>query len=258
MLKAACFRAGVEGIEVDPAYTSVIGAVNHARRHGIGSHQGAAYAVARRGLGLSERARPCGGRRAGPQWTAHAHLRPTREESDEACMVVLGGRSEETQSGACSACPVGRQPTASRAAAPESATIGRYLGFAGETPAREASAGLFGRRPGRSSLVGEWLPMFLGTAQMWISNWKPILCGLACLSHKRSPAACELGLSASLGLGFLALLAVCRPTAPGENRPPPCIQAHPPLLGYELCETGRLAFPQEPQGSDPAVKSPRR
>ncbi|WP_026195584.1 IS200/IS605 family element transposase accessory protein TnpB [Verrucomicrobium sp. 3C] len=55
MLKAASFRAGVEEIEVDPAYTSVIGAVNHARRHGISSHQGAAYAVARRGLGRSER-----------------------------------------------------------------------------------------------------------------------------------------------------------------------------------------------------------
>ncbi|WP_026195747.1 IS200/IS605 family accessory protein TnpB-related protein [Verrucomicrobium sp. 3C] len=55
MPKAASFRAGVEVIEVNPAYTSVIGAVNHARRHGIGSHQGAAYAVARRGLGLSER-----------------------------------------------------------------------------------------------------------------------------------------------------------------------------------------------------------
>ncbi|WP_196799657.1 IS200/IS605 family accessory protein TnpB-related protein [Verrucomicrobium sp. 3C] len=57
MLKSASFRAGVEVIEVDPAYTSVIGAVNHARRHGISSHQGAAHAVARRGLGLSER--PC-------------------------------------------------------------------------------------------------------------------------------------------------------------------------------------------------------
>ncbi|CAB4243789.1 transposase (fragment) [Methylacidimicrobium sp. AP8] len=55
MLKAASFRAGVEVVEINPAYTSVIGAVNHARRHGIGSHQGAAYAVARRGLGLSER-----------------------------------------------------------------------------------------------------------------------------------------------------------------------------------------------------------
>ncbi len=53
-LKAACLRAGVEVIEVNPAYTSVIGAVNHAQRRGISIHQGAACAVARRGLGLSE------------------------------------------------------------------------------------------------------------------------------------------------------------------------------------------------------------
>jgi len=55
-LKAAAFRAGVEVIEVNPAYTSVIGAVNHAQRRGISVHQGAAYAIARRGLGLSEAA----------------------------------------------------------------------------------------------------------------------------------------------------------------------------------------------------------
>ena len=54
-LKAACFRAGVEVIEVNPAYTSVIGAVNHAQRHGISVHMGAAFAIARRGLGFSER-----------------------------------------------------------------------------------------------------------------------------------------------------------------------------------------------------------
>lgn len=54
-IKAACFRAGVEIIEVAPAYTSVIGAVNHARVLGISAHQGAAFAIARRGLGLSER-----------------------------------------------------------------------------------------------------------------------------------------------------------------------------------------------------------
>jgi len=54
-LKAACFRAGVEVIEVNPAYTSVIGAVNHAQRHGISVHMGAALAIARRGLGFSER-----------------------------------------------------------------------------------------------------------------------------------------------------------------------------------------------------------
>src|ERR1035437_5534679 len=55
-IKAAAFRAGVEVIEVNPAYTSVIGAVNHAQRNGISVHQGAALAIARRGLGLGERA----------------------------------------------------------------------------------------------------------------------------------------------------------------------------------------------------------
>lgn len=54
-LKAAAFRAGVEVIEVNPAYTSVIGAVNHAQIKGISVHMGAALAIARRGLGLSER-----------------------------------------------------------------------------------------------------------------------------------------------------------------------------------------------------------
>ena len=55
MIKAACFRAGVEVIEVNPAYSSVLGAVNHAQQHGISVHLGAAAALARRGLGLSER-----------------------------------------------------------------------------------------------------------------------------------------------------------------------------------------------------------
>lgn len=54
-IRAAAFRNGVEIIEVNPAYTSVIGAVNFAQAKGISVHQGAAYAIARRGLGLSER-----------------------------------------------------------------------------------------------------------------------------------------------------------------------------------------------------------
>jgi len=54
-LRSACFRAGVEVIDVNPAYTSVIGAVNHASVRGISVHQGAATAIARRGLGFSER-----------------------------------------------------------------------------------------------------------------------------------------------------------------------------------------------------------
>lgn len=44
-LKAAAFRAGVHVIEVNPAYTSTIGAVNYAAQLGISVHQGAAIAI---------------------------------------------------------------------------------------------------------------------------------------------------------------------------------------------------------------------
>lgn len=54
-LRTACFRLGVEVIDVNPAYTSTIGAINHAQPRGISVHQGAAMAIARRGLGFSER-----------------------------------------------------------------------------------------------------------------------------------------------------------------------------------------------------------
>lgn len=54
-IKSACFCLGVEVIEVNPAYTSVIGAVNIAQQHGFSVHMGAAAAIARRGLGFSER-----------------------------------------------------------------------------------------------------------------------------------------------------------------------------------------------------------
>jgi IS605 OrfB family transposase len=54
-IKAAAFRRGVQVIEVNPAYTSVIGAVKHAQVKGISVHMGAAFAIARRGLGLSEK-----------------------------------------------------------------------------------------------------------------------------------------------------------------------------------------------------------
>jgi IS605 OrfB family transposase len=57
-LRSACFKAGVELIEVNPAFTSTIGAVNHAQRLGISVHQGAAMAIARRALALSEKPAP--------------------------------------------------------------------------------------------------------------------------------------------------------------------------------------------------------
>lgn len=54
-IKAVAFRAGVEIIQVNPAYTSTIGAVNWAQQYGVSVHQAAAIAIARRTLGFSER-----------------------------------------------------------------------------------------------------------------------------------------------------------------------------------------------------------
>ena len=55
-IKSRAFKFGIKVIEVNPAYTSTIGAVNYAQRYGISTHQAAAIVIARRGLGLSEKA----------------------------------------------------------------------------------------------------------------------------------------------------------------------------------------------------------
>ena len=55
-LRAACFRAGVEVIEVNPAWTSVIGAVSYATKTGLSVHLAAAVAIARRGMSYRENA----------------------------------------------------------------------------------------------------------------------------------------------------------------------------------------------------------
>ena len=54
-IKSRAFRHGIEVIERNPAYTSIIGLVNYAKRHGLSSHQSAAYVIARRGSGFRER-----------------------------------------------------------------------------------------------------------------------------------------------------------------------------------------------------------
>ena len=54
LLKAKCFRAGVELILIDPAYTSTIGAVKYAARRGWSVHAAAAGVIARRGQKLTE------------------------------------------------------------------------------------------------------------------------------------------------------------------------------------------------------------
>lgn len=53
-IKSRAYRFGVEVIEVNPAYTSTIGAVNYAKRLGLSVHLGAALAIARRGMGCHE------------------------------------------------------------------------------------------------------------------------------------------------------------------------------------------------------------
>jgi IS605 OrfB family transposase len=54
-IKSRAHLSGIEVIEVNPAYTSTIGAVNYVQRYGISTHQAAAFAIARRGLRLSEK-----------------------------------------------------------------------------------------------------------------------------------------------------------------------------------------------------------
>ena len=54
-LKASAWRAGIEVFEVNPAYTSEIGLVNHAKNKGISVHQAAAFVIARRGCRFRER-----------------------------------------------------------------------------------------------------------------------------------------------------------------------------------------------------------
>ena len=55
VIKARGFDNGIEVLEVNPAYTSVIGFWKFATRYGISSHQAAALVIARRALRLSER-----------------------------------------------------------------------------------------------------------------------------------------------------------------------------------------------------------
>jgi IS605 OrfB family transposase len=55
MIASSAFRSGVEVITVNPAYTSLIGNVNYAKRLGISSHLSAAIAIGRRAMNFRER-----------------------------------------------------------------------------------------------------------------------------------------------------------------------------------------------------------
>jgi len=52
MLRSRAFKNGVQIIEVNPSYTSVIGQIKFMKRYGLSSHGSAACVIARRGLGF--------------------------------------------------------------------------------------------------------------------------------------------------------------------------------------------------------------
>jgi len=54
-IKTLVKREGIEVIEVDPSYTSIIGMLKYAPQHMITKDEGAAYVIARRGLVLQEK-----------------------------------------------------------------------------------------------------------------------------------------------------------------------------------------------------------
>lgn len=54
LMNSQCYRAGVELIEVNPAYTSIIGEKKFSEGYGLSTHMAAAMAIARRGLGFGE------------------------------------------------------------------------------------------------------------------------------------------------------------------------------------------------------------
>lgn len=55
MIRRSAVRAAVELVEVNPAWTSVIGRTTFSRRYGLSVHLAAAVAIARRAAFFSER-----------------------------------------------------------------------------------------------------------------------------------------------------------------------------------------------------------
>jgi hypothetical protein len=136
MIEAACFGMGVTVLEVNPAYTSVIGAVNFAQRFGISIHQGAALAIARRGLGLHEKP----ARRVGTV--------PTRNGSHVAFDLPVRNRSKHVWT-----FWAGTQRKLS-------AALAEHYRCAGNKPAPPSALATRSLRPNRSSEAG-----FLGASQ---------------------------------------------------------------------------------------------
>lgn len=128
----------MEVIKINPAFTSVIGAVNHAQRRGISIHQGGACAASPLQDWDCASPPPCARPSCLCAVAARSPSPCAREESRETCVAAMVGDSCRTQSGACSALAVGGAQRLTRTFVPGNVDIGCHLPFHGAIPWRES------------------------------------------------------------------------------------------------------------------------
>lgn len=163
MIRSRAARIGVRVIEINPAYTSLIGDIKFAGRYGVSVHLSAALAIARRGMGLSERV-PCqpsitlggGVRSTLPQparigrrhvWASWARLARSRK-------AALAGHSGSARRRSSIARPKG--PALEGSLEQDRLFLDQLLnsGSAGAIPAATTSPELLGRRTERIDTYG--------------------------------------------------------------------------------------------------------
>ena len=137
-LKSKGRSKGIQVHSVNPAYTSLIGRVNYAKRYGLSIHHAAALCICRRFLGVSERM-PQGQREIPDGKGGHVTLDlPVRNRSRH--VWVQWGQLNKKLPAALTAHfrTVNNRSSSSCKAAPET-----FPDLVGEIPARESPAPLF-------------------------------------------------------------------------------------------------------------------
>ena len=141
-LKARAHDAGLEVLEVNPAFTSIIGRHKFARRYGLSNHQAAALCIARRAINLSERPNRQGinpgddhGAFSLPVRNREKHVWSFWRQVARKEKAALAARRRSSTARSCRP-PARSSPGQALAAIPSTA--------AGGTPARESSPALFG------------------------------------------------------------------------------------------------------------------
>ncbi len=146
VMSARTYDKGIRLVHVNPAYTSVIGQHMFADRYGLSRDQAAACAIGRRGMRLAERLT----RRLGDHVTFPLPVRNRgkhvwsfwRQVARREAALRAHGRPGLTRARSSSA-PARRSPPSTARCVIQS-TSGSSARSAGETPARESSAALFG------------------------------------------------------------------------------------------------------------------